>query len=1162
MKKNKTVLFENSLELTFLGFIFLSIFFQVLLGKENIFSLLLRYLSVAGMFFLSGIYTASNVSATRQLVKRGGLYGLLFLCFGIIHQVFLYHNNLFVSIIRLLTLQKVPEPSSIFFTISILFLFSSVLSQHAQFICTHPKSLTILSILSLGIVFVPKTLFDYAIIGVFLGTDNYNCIPLLPFLGYYFAGYFLATKSLKLRTSHLLFIICFGLLPLFLYQTPLKKLAPVVITMLPVCFVYLLSKYCYYFQILLYLPLHLIKRFSKKLHYIFFDSFGSFKKTMTTYLIVYTFLFGIISLLVFSPFWTTGTSLIWEHDTLSQYIPKAYYYINYIHDAIQQCVQGNFNFSTYDFQIGLGNAVTFTTDPVYLLLALFPASKVEFAYSCMCIFRLYLTGLSMSIFLYYFKRSYYESLYGSFIYAFSGYALYVTVIHAQFLAPMILFPFLLIATEEIFQKKRWYICTIFVAISLLSSYYFLYMNTLSMGLYYVLRFVFTKDKEKQTAKYFVSTTLVFAGSYLLGVLIGNLSFFTSFSSYLGSGRTVSTGISTNSFFSYGTKFLSKFLVSLISTPGSTGYSSKYGFVPIVFIAVIVLFMKKGKKNLKALFVLYTAFCVLPIAGFIFSGFSVVTNRWGYMYSLLIAFITSCILPELKNLSKRELKVISIGVFSLTAIAIFDRNNYSTSAQIGVLMLLVCYIIVIFVNENIQIIHKKYANCALLILCIICIIVNSHLQYTIGDTSVPDNFVAAGDTLSEIKGSSLCAAETIEDSSFYRVAPTYLETKNINSSLITGFNSVNTFSSTVNGTFVNFNRQLANSTWTLILYKGFDNRTILNELTNVKYITTTEEFKDYIPFGYTFLKKETIDGISYWIYENNYPLPFGYTYSSVISEDAIAKATPIEKQEILLQSACVENDSSNLPTADWKTTSQKLSLKSYQASDGVTFENNEIIVTQKNATLTLYFDGPSNSEVYLVCNKPNLTSKKLGDKDFRFDITRNDTETYSYFLRANEYKYATYQEDYLYNLGYHEDGLQSCTITFKTAGTLSFDSLEIYAQPMNTYTSYIDNLTKDVLQNVEINSNSITGNISLSENKFLVTAIPYQKGWTAYVDGKEIDIHKANYMFSGLYLTSGEHTIEFRYELPGIRISLTLAFLGIIIFISILLFQYRHKKRIV
>ena len=78
----------------------------------------------------------------------------------------------------------------------------------------------------------------------------------------------------------------------------------------------------------------------------------------------------------------------------------------------------------------------------------------------------------------------------------------------MFMIPMILFPLLLIAIEEIIQGKRWYLCTILVAISLFSNYYFLYMNTVGMGIYFLVRFFCQKEKEKKTFLKFIQKGLV------------------------------------------------------------------------------------------------------------------------------------------------------------------------------------------------------------------------------------------------------------------------------------------------------------------------------------------------------------------------------------------------------------------------------------------------------------------------------------------------------------------------------------------------------------------------------------------------------------------------------------------------------------------------------
>lgn len=113
--------------------------------------------------------------------------------------------------------------------------------------------------------------------------------------------------------------------------------------------------------------------------------------------------------------------------------------------------------------------------------------------------------------------------------------------------------------------------------------------------------------------------------------------------------------------------------------------------------------------------------------------------------------------------------------------------------------------------------------------------------------------------------------------------------------------------------------------------------------------------------------------------------------------------------------------------------------------------------------------------------------------------------------------------------------------------------------MDNYGSYIKNLTDNKLENVKIEANNITGNISVDKNKLLVLSIPYQKGWTAYVDGKETEIKKANLMYSGIFLEPGDHDIKLVFKRPGIKASLCLSAAGIVIFIIALIIRRRRIK---
>ena len=75
-------------------------------------------------------------------------------------------------------------------------------------------------------------------------------------------------------------------------------------------------------------------------------------------------------------------------------------------------------------------------------------------------------------------------------------------------------------------------------------------------------------------------------------------------------------------------------------------------------------------------------------------------------------------------------------------------------------------------------------------------------------------------------------------------------------------------------------------------------------------------------------------------------------------------------------------------------------------------------------------------------------------------------------------------------------------------------------------------------------NKIVYTADCKGNQFAVfSEIYYPEGWKAFVDGKEVEILKTNYLLRGLELTSGKHKIEFMFDLPKYRQSNTLAIIG-------------------
>lgn len=1142
--------------------IFAGIAVQFVLGKDHIFFFLLRLIYAPCMVFLAGMYASAFRQDIRLLLNKAAGYACLFITFGLFNQVILSHRNPFQSFIRVITMVMIPTPSEMFFTAFILFLCAALAAKYLERIHKSRYVLSVLGILSILISFFPSDIFGYPIIGVFTGCDTYADIALLPYLGFFLAGIFADPVSPRFSKKHFTAALCISLACAGLYFTPLKPPALIGVSVLPVYIIYLFCAGFYPYHALTAQIEKMGDLCLSRLKQLCRDFSASKKNVLPLYFAAYTMLFLIVAAGVFFSFIEYNNSITWNHDAISQYIPRIHYFINYVRECFAKLLTGDFHFSSYSFRNGLGNAVTLSYEPVYWLFALFHPSDVESAYNFITIFRFFLAGLSASVFFLYHKRGYFESLLGSMMYSFCGFAIYAGVLHAHFIAPMIFLPLLMIATEEVFQKNRWYLCTVIVAVALPANYYFIYMSTIAMGIYYIGRFLFTKDPEKKTWKYFFTATSVFAGSYLLGVVIGNISLFTSFSSFMNSGRPGNSEIATVSFFYYKDSWLVRFFTYFITSAATPGAWLKLGFIPLSYIAVVTLLMKKGNKLLKFLFLTCVTFCIFPIAAFVLGGFSTITNRWCYILALLVAYITVKIFPELRSLTRGELKVLFIAMIPYVLIIMMNRD-YRMDYTLASLVLLLCnFVVVLCMNKNICLIGQQCARILLLALCCGALIINAYYQYLGGKNTSADSFVTQGHVLSEITDTPMTALADFPDNSFYRISTAEIPRKNLCSSLISNYNSIATFSSTISGPIVNYNVQMGNTAWNLVQLGGFDNRTFMNSLACIKYYSLTDKEIPRLPYGYDEIQVKEVNKETCHIYENNYTLPLGYTYDSVLSEEDLMQYPALERQEIMMQSAVTEKSGTTpaLSTGSASSTSVEAQITDY-TTDGLKINGDTVEVLEPGASLTLSFDGLKNSETYLVFdgflnpiknNDEHLVKLTLKCGDYKRKVD----------FRSNNHTYGTGQDTYLFNMGYREDAASEMTVTFNSTGTFTCYDLKVCCQPMDKYETYISRLTEDVLENVDISSNTITGSISVDKEKLLVLSIPYQKGWTAYIDGQKTEIQKANLMYSGLYLEPGNHDIRLEFERPGIKMSLCISALGIVIFIIALIIRRRRIKMMI
>ena len=66
------------------------------------------------------------------------------------------------------------------------------------------------------------------------------------------------------------------------------------------------------------------------------------------------------------------------------------------------------------------------------------------------------------------------------------------------------------------------------------------------------------------------------------------------------------------------------------------------------------------------------------------------------------------------------------------------------------------------------------------------------------------------------------------------------------------------------------------------------------------------------------------------------------------------------------------------------------------------------------------------------------------------------------------------------------------------------------------------------------------------------SVPYEEGFTAYVDGREASVIKATYGFMAVRVPAGEHTIEFKYVPSGLRLGIYMSVAGLFLLLIILI----------
>ncbi|MBR5087581.1 MAG: YfhO family protein [Muribaculaceae bacterium] len=93
-----------------------------------------------------------------------------------------------------------------------------------------------------------------------------------------------------------------------------------------------------------------------------------------------------------------------------------------------------------------------------------------------------------------------------------------------------------------------------------------------------------------------------------------------------------------------------------------------------------------------------------------------------------------------------------------------------------------------------------------------------------------------------------------------------------------------------------------------------------------------------------------------------------------------------------------------------------------------------------------------------------------------------------------------------------------------------------------------------------NSRGFTAKIDLPSTRMVFFSIPYSKGFTARVDGKDVPIYKANWCMMALKIAQGKHSISVEYFPPGLKTGAFISIVGLLLLMLIMWSECKNKRR--
>ena len=682
----------------------------------------------------------------------------------------------------------------------------------------------------------------------------------------------------------------------------------------------------------------------------------------------------------------------------------------------------------------------------------------------------------------------------------------------------ILIPLIITGLHLLITEKKFLLYFTSLSILFIQNYYFGYMTALFLIFWYLCQISWDFKTRKSSFLDFIITS-VLAG---MASLILTLPTLFDLQTH-GEKLTEITKFQTESSW-YLDLFAKQFIGSFDTT--------KYGAIPMIFVGLLpfiltILFftLKSIKFHVKLIYAIFFAFLIVSFyieaLDLFWQGMhtpNMFLHRYAWIFSTLLIYTAAEVLNRLKEIKIWNFLVSLFLIVTGFLATIYLKSHYSFLTDLNILLTL--EFLVVYSLLLLAVIKKFISVNLFAILISLFIMVEISLNASSQMDGIAKEWGFASRSAYNRDIPAMESFSTYIGNQFTRTEK--LETQTGNDSMKFNYNGISQFSSVRNRSASSTLDKLGfKSSGTNLNLRYANNSILADSLFGIQYNISDSPIDKY---GF----KDIYQKDNLTLYENQYSLPIAFASQSVYNDVNFNEHTLDNQTSFLNQLANVKFDYfSPIPYDKTENTDDLIS---------VTSSSNE------DAAIQYQIEVPENSQVYLSFTNLHFAN----DKQKKVNILVNEEK--KTFTTDNVFSF--------FNLGYtKEKKTFNIHVSFPGNSQVSFESPTFYRLDTQTLTEAIQKI-KEQPVTVSTSKNKVFATYDVQQDTSIFFTIPYDKGWSAYQDGKKIEMKQTQTGFMKVDVPKGKGTITLSFIPNGFITG------AICSFTSLLLFGiYNHRRKL-